>query len=513
MVAIAALSSCSSDDTVVDQHGNSNPASEAKVFTGYIEGDSATRTTIADGTTGKKVNWDASDEICINGIRYKAKPDGTDATRATFFKKTASDADPSGTYKACYPASMASGTGNNVTLSLPATYTYEAGRFNMPMYAESTTTELGFQNICGVLAIRVTSEEMSEVTKIAVTSDQYIWGPCTISDTDGKFAAKAKRNAEDDNYTVTLDCGTGVAPAAEADGGTTFYLPIPPITKARLQIAVYGTINATKAASYEPLIYSQAMVANGVSIARNTIYNINFRTSLAKFTVAETGLSEPAKKVYFTKGNLQATYNSTTKIYTWGFAAHQQDCIGNRAGNNSIDKQTDGAVVDLFGWSAADNYGISTSTGSAANDGDFKDWGALFHDKGYVTLTSAEWDYLIKERTNAAYLYQHGITVKDGSNEYPYCFIIAPDGFADLHQSPYTLQEINTLGLVCLPAAGYRSGTTVADFQSYGYYWSATVNTQNLGYAYCLKTWSSSTPTIETYRNFGCSVRLVKVAE
>ena len=107
-----------------------------------------------------------------------------------------------------------------------------------------------------------------------------------------------------------------------------------------------------------------------------------------EFTVDASG-----KKVYFSKGNLQATYISSIDNYSWAFAENQYDYVGNAAGNTTIDdpsgtekNQQDGAKVDLFGWTARQIYpegspkyygiNISTNSGDYGLSGDNEaDWG------------------------------------------------------------------------------------------------------------------------------------------
>ena len=72
------------------------------------------------------------------------------------------------------------------------------------------------------------------------------------------------------------------------------------------------------------------------------------------FTVAgPNGQSdtEDVVKVVFSKGNLQAHYNGSG--YNWTFASNQYEYIGNNKGNTTIDGQTNGAIVDLFVWTAS----------------------------------------------------------------------------------------------------------------------------------------------------------------
>ena len=241
------------------------------------------------------------------------------------------------------------------------------------------------------------------------------------------------------------------------------------------------------------------------------------------------------KQVYFSQGNLQANYDGTD--WTWGFAEHQYDYIGNAAGNTSING--DGTVsangtVDLFGWVGASNttwtgaakYGISNSTtndaatyGNGTTEALRSDWGntmdADWSNKtgvsttGWRTLTSEEWKWLLGPfdqlvnpitptpgsdcRTsstiggteNARWLKATVHSVKG--------LIIFPDVFTwdatSMGDAPTTCNTENddfthtltnaqwtaleSAGCVFLPTAGYRNGATVYDAGTEGLYWSS----------------------------------------
>lgn len=216
------------------------------------------------------------------------------------------------------------------------------------------------------------------------------------------------------------------------------------------------------------------------------------------------------KKVRFSLGNLQATYNGTD--YTFGFAKNQYDYIGNAAGNTTINSQTSGAVVDLFGWSTdATNYGISTATSNSNYSGDFVDWGKNIGDGStWRTLSKDEWTYLLMTRTNASKLYKYGITVCGKTN----CLIIAPDGYTGTIAASYdasTWPVAEAAGLVCLPAADYRDGSVVCTVGG-GYYWSSTDVYGDYAYiVFCDRSEVSS--SIAGIRYFGYSVRLITDVE
>ncbi len=121
------------------------------------------------------------------------------------------------------------------------------------------------------------------------------------------------------------------------------------------------------------------------------IYNITRSASLpagainGKFTINAGGT-----QVYFSQGNLQATYDGSA--WSWAFATNQWDYIGNATANNRINGNGTVSVngtVDLFGWVGASStwtgaaqYGISNSTttnstatyGNVASEALKSDW-------------------------------------------------------------------------------------------------------------------------------------------
>ena len=215
------------------------------------------------------------------------------------------------------------------------------------------------------------------------------------------------------------------------------------------------------------------------------------------------------KKVHFSQGNLVATINASGTPTAWKFAANQYDYIGSATANTSIGSTA--GDIDLFGWStAATKYGISTSTSLSDYSGDFVDWGTAIDDKGtWRTLTTAEWQYLFNGRSNASSLYKNSVTVCGKEN----CLIIAPDNW-DTSAKPLNASYDATAwataeaaGLVCLPAAGSRSGSDVGDVGRFGTYWSSSA----YGSTYaCYVSYSYVVyPDFNGYRSYGLSVRLI----
>ena len=180
----------------------------------------------------------------------------------------------------------------------------------------------------------------------------------------------------------------------------------------------YGTATTLKSASvpgytfegwYEEETYSTKVESLGA-----TEYTGNI-TLYAKLTPIEDHLSgefsvSADKKVYFSKGNLQATIDASGAPTAWKFAEKQYDYIGGNVANTSIGNSTTSGTagdVDLFGWSTdatSNNWGIHTKKEATQNytTGAFKDWEkAIGNGNTWHTLSKDEWVYLFNTRTSS----------------------------------------------------------------------------------------------------------------
>lgn len=246
-----------------------------------------------------------------------------------------------------------------------------------------------------------------------------------------------------------------------------------------------------------------------------------------------------SKQVYFSPGNLQATYNGSA--WNWHFAANQWDRVGAGVANNSINGngtvETNG-TVDLFTWSTAETaLGISVETNNNISN-TFVDWGSApavtaAIGTGYRTLTGDEWDYLFRTRSGNRFCYANVHEV--------YGVILLPDGWNTgtstlTNYNPdfttkisFTDTNVNVVsdddwynklapnGVVFLPAAGQRNGASNIDIKGVGnqlHYWSATVTNSNAAYHLRImgdgvSNYSAVAPKANAGKQNGFSVRLV----
>lgn len=247
------------------------------------------------------------------------------------------------------------------------------------------------------------------------------------------------------------------------------------------------------------------------------------------FTIDANG-----KKVNFSKGNLQATYNGSG--YTFGFAENQYDIIGWAAGNTTIDSQADGSVVDLFGFSTDSGtkpWGINTSVSESDYSGNFKDWGENIGDgKTWRTLSKDEWTYLLFSRSvnggtgegksfkvfvinrpvgqalHGLVLYPDGYSSSNTKSRMPSTIPMPGEEDIQLTTSQWMAMEAD--GCVFLPASGERyRGTDLIACTSYAFYWTSTTASSTTAYLWCNVSGGEGGKVEETNRHLGHSVRLV----
>lgn len=230
-----------------------------------------------------------------------------------------------------------------------------------------------------------------------------------------------------------------------------------------------------------------------------------------KFTVNSDG-----KQVQFTKANL--FWNGKK----FKLEATQTDCPDVYDSNH----------VGHFYWTKIENYISGTSTympyaesysytdGRTVNDHFWCQENSPLYvewtDDLYV-LDCIEWNYVLDCRSHASDLCKYPVTVTDGTKTSTNCLIIAPDNYDYTNnqlKSSYTLDEINSLNIVCLPATGYRINKNLTDGGERVVYWSSTPYDQYVDSGYCIHYNDNLCTSYTNWRrNNGASIRLVSTVQ
>ena len=247
----------------------------------------------------------------------------------------------------------------------------------------------------------------------------------------------------------------------------------------------YGTV--TTFTEGEAIITATAKDGSGVT----TTCKITVGPAMAGSLSGEFSVS-PNKKVHFSQGNLY--YDGSVEAFK--FESNQYDFHTYDSSSNTW---------GLFGWSTSETYGMSTSTTPSDYSGNFLDWGTAIDNKStWTTLSggeSGEWKYL----------FDHHVNIWGNCNSVKGRFI-APDNFVGgtsaLSAIVSDWKTAQDVGIVFLPAAGYRYGSDVYNVGVDGLYWSSTAFDGY--YAYHVYFYSYNVfPDNYGTRDFGSSVRLI----
>lgn len=532
----------------------------------FSTNDAVTKTAL-DGLAPK---WTAGDQIKLYGykktgeytfeeqgsitVTLAAKDIISNGTKCTFAIPGEWDLGVDDYVYAIYPAANAAGITDGGFPYVDKVY------FNVPASLDGTFANA---NICvGRLAMYETTLYMQNVTpilKVSVPAGAFK----KLEVYTGASYMPLNGEAWVNNLYGTLGLGWGSTKTPTTtvtinSTATDIYIPV--MTSGPLGIGASFTFTR---ADDTTLVMP---VTHNNTLHPGTMYNLGTVLPDAisgVFSVSST------KKVRFSKGNLQATYSAGTSSYSWDFAANQFDTVGGvleptetpKTGNNTIRNQTDGAKVDLFGWSTTasnNNWGVHADTTlpdslpdpdfEEFEGGDFKDWGALMG-SNWRTLTANEWVWLIgpqsdidpgtncrmspyiDKTTNARYM-MCKIKISESPETYSKGLLIFPDVFywptgesapSETGLSSYindrnndyvptfTVAQFATLeeaGAVFLPAAGGRGGSRCSYVGEVGYYWTSSA-VDGIRSNLLFFNYGKVNGNNKNYRNTGYSVRLV----
>ena len=504
------MAGCTSDDDIINNPQQSENKDNVVTLTTTISMDGGTQTraltsggvkTFAVGETMAVIYKNASGNTVKAESSALTNVDIASGSKSAKFTFNLESPDNTKDVTYIYPAAMAKDDG---TVNYDALSTQDGTLATLSSNLDLATKTAAWNgnslpaatldNLLAILAITLNnSEGTSEITS-SITG-------MTISDGTN-------------SYTVTRSAAAGP-----------IYVAIQPTASADIKIsATTGSIIYTKSLASKDYVAS-----NG--------YNLSWKMTQQEgalggfFTVGSEG-----KKVCFSKGNLQATYNGTA--WSWAFAANQWDYIGDAAGNTKVTDSSPfiegNGTVDLFGWStSATTFGIHNSTIGSTYSGDFVDWGANIG-TGWRTLTKDEWTYLFETRSSASTVngtsnarYTDATINTDGTSVNG--MILFPDGITVANSEATSWGAINSddsewgtkcttaqwaalaaKGCVFLPAAGDRSGKEMAAVNSDGRYWTSSPYTDVTLAYHVFFTANNLSLTSGFNRSTGCSVRLVR---
>ena len=313
-----------------------------------------------------------------------------------------------------------------------------------------------------------------------------------------------------------------------------------------------GNINIYAAKTWK--LYKKTVTGN-TTLAANTLTPITVTAPVVPGALSGLfSVNDSHELVYFSQGNLQATYNRSIFVWdTWKFADYQHEFVNKDF--IRIYDPGEGEKIDLFGWSSwahaagYNKYGIDDSDDDDEYAGDFLDWGTLNIQNGggenkWRTLSKSELNYLLNFRLSgtavAGVLAARYMRVQLGAaQDNIKGIVLFPDHYvhptlknttineSDINQenTPGVIldwddwAEMEKAGAVLLPCAGYREKESVRlksnDYPA-GVYWTSTDGgghiLQYLGICFDMSKYDNGYFPLEfeAYsRSSGFSVRLI----
>ncbi len=494
IVSLAMLASCQKEQFTE----NAAPATGVTEFFATIE--QTTKTAIdADG----KVSWKVGDEITVtdaasNTAVYVA---GSDGASTTFTLKTGEIAVGDGPYSATY------GDIDNQI--------YDAAGANCPLTAPETgTPTFSFSSPYAVVKITAKSEGGEVIDSVGVSygGNDY-----------------------------TLDCGDGVTLTSD---GNDFYVAVEPATDAALSVTFH---TAGKTATKER--------KTAVSLAAKDLLPVTFTFVASDWKSPEADLPDGALKgvftvsagpdgiagtdddvkVHFSRGNLRYVL-ATQK---WEFFEHQYDVCntGTYEGHHSD-------TISLFTWGYGEWSTVPDTKGCLDNVSDghnfpyANDWGSQVNGGNvWRTPSKDEWEFLLNTegtsgRSDANRFARamvngvKGLLIFPDDYDLPSGYSASEGGIgmskvnkknnAGVDDAPFPSSDIpsekwaemESSGVVFLPAAGERYGSGIGTHNDYEFYWSSTAIKTDDAYS-ILFAEKGIGRGHEMINSYGISVRLV----
>jgi len=206
----------------------------------YVKDSKVDDKTIMDGFTPL---WNAGDQIVVwgnDGTAHRCSTTDSGSTKASF----SYDSVPQGSVKAPYTAVFPTHVYISPTrVRLPSSQNSETGILtDAPMYATSNTTDLTFQNLCGVVRIKLTGNMANRIYYVILNSKQRINGDFDlVEDT-------AKGDCPQLSYVGGGSTSTVLLVTNPTKGDGSYYVALPAGTYNSLSVFLY-TLDRTQSSA------------------------------------------------------------------------------------------------------------------------------------------------------------------------------------------------------------------------------------------------------------------------
>ncbi len=224
-----------------------------------------------------------------------------------------------------------------------------------------------------------------------------------------------------------------------------------------------------------PSLYTASSVSATLSVSCETPAG----TSGGLFSVSAT------KKVYIATSNLM--WEGTTEGGTYSLMQYPWSMI-EEAGSTILANYgisaTNSVKVSYFGWGSSSIPYLTSNNNSDYAVGGFVDWGSMYGDGKWYTLTINEWNYL-KNRGGgwglATVNNVHGVVLIPDVITIPSGVSYTAGSSNGFNTNSYTIEQwekMQTAGAVFIPAAGHRDvydGNIIKNVGDEVYLWSTNV--------------------------------------
>lgn len=483
-----------------------------------VEIDALTRVAVGSSPS---IVWSTGDKIGVFNSSAQSEFTLTEGAGETHgkFNGFIDNGYGNGPFFAYYPYSASvSKAGSKISgLSVPHFQNATAGSYDpaaAPMVAYTVDKTVYFKHVCSFVKITVANnnEDFKYLSRITIKSKngETIAGTCSATVGTDNSVSVGDYSDDSDMIVLSAPSGSSIAPG-------TYYIAVLPATLTNGYEVIFDTSKYTYRRILKDglpaRVFERAHVRNLGSFAKDwTWTDVKDQEILYGGDYSNSG----GKRIYFSKGNLQAIMGGPTSVKQWRFAQNQYDVIKDASGNAKLKSRAydfvDGDVVDLFAWQddaigATDplkKYGINnmpagktsgqwlyfdnnTKTNSNASSAQCTSWEEAINAGNvheWSMLSTFEMNWLMGSRSNARGGSFCTITLPDGTTTVV-GYWLYPAGSIKWSGSVPTVLDLSTedgrntydefeaKGTVFIPRGGYISSTNYQ--AAHARYWSKGV--------------------------------------